>query len=115
MMAEEEQSGLDLGDSLDDAVTSEGSSGDGSSSSGGSNGGRRSPVIVKGRYGTEFYDAGTGCRDCNRRAIGVLVSKKSLGNKDTKKGVPLCTSCKKDIAEDLGVEADELVFKRFVD
>lgn len=114
-MAEEENSGSGLDVSIDDAVTSEGSTGSSGGSSGRGTGGRRSPVIVKGEYGTEFFDETTGCRECSRRAVGVLVTKRSLGNKDTKKGVPLCTTCKEELVSDKGLNEDQLDWRRFVD
>jgi hypothetical protein len=106
------------GESLDlaDATTRTGTESDGSSENGSSEGGgSRSHVVVKGQFGTTWYDAGTECEMCGRNAEGVLVSwaGESQSTDRVVNQETFCRRHREKAEEDRGIDVEKHDYRRF--
>jgi len=112
MTAKEGDESLDLADATTRTGTdSDDSSGGGSSGGGGS----RSHVVVKSKFGTTWYDAGTECEMCGRSAEGVLVSwaDESQSTDRVVNQESFCRRHRREVEEERGVDVEKNDYRRF--
>lgn len=101
---------IDIGKSAD---TEEQSNTTSSSSGGGT---RRSPISVQEEYGTSFYGTDTECKQCDTRAVGVLIMPdKIVPESAVCRSVPLCRNHRDQTMDQFGTAWTASEFRRFVD
>lgn len=79
-------------------------------------GNKRSTITLKtGLYGTEQFPPDTDCEECYRKAVGVLIMEKRIGNTVKKYGRPLCSTHVDDFKHSNPAEWDNREFRKFTD